>query len=52
MLKVFYCQKTEPEIKKFECVPETRLLGYDFSVDIQNENNKVAIEIIKNKKNY
>jgi len=50
MLKVFYSQKTEPEIKKLELTPEARLLWHDFSNATQNGNNNVTIEIIK--KNY
>lgn len=91
MVRVFYSQKTEQLIKKFELTqwrknlqekitqdhqdlsdnwkmcalgermkiegrelhniaeltPEARLLGYDFSVAIQNRDNDAAIEIIE-----
>jgi len=47
MLRVFFTQKTEQQIKKQELTKETRLLGYDFSVAIQNGNNDVTIEIIE-----
>jgi len=30
-----------------DLTPEARLLGYNFSVVIQNDNNEVAIEIIE-----
>ncbi len=48
MLRVFSSQKTEQLIKKLELTPETRLLGYDFSVSLQNSNNDQAIEKIEN----
>ena len=47
MVRVFFSQKTEQLIKKLELTPEARLLGYDFSIAIQNGNNVVAIEIIE-----
>jgi len=47
MLRVFFTQKTEQLIKKQELTQEARLLGYDFSVAIQNGNNDVTIEIIE-----
>jgi len=47
MVRVFFSQKTEQLIKKLELTPEARLLGYDFSIAIQNGNNNVAIEIIE-----
>jgi len=47
MVRVFFSQKTEQLIKKLELTPEARLLGYDFSIAIQNGNNDVAIEIIE-----
>ena len=51
MTRVFFSQKSEHLIKKLELTTEKRLLGYDFSVTIQNSNNDVAIEIIeKNEK--
>ena len=38
----------ERELKNIdELTPEARLLGYDFSVAIQNGNNDIAIEIIE-----
>jgi len=38
----------ERELKNMdELTPEARLLGYNFSVVIQNDNNDVAIEIIE-----
>ena len=48
MVRVFFSQKTEQLIKKLEVTQEARLLGYDFSVTIQNgDNNDIAIEIIE-----
>ncbi len=48
MVRVFFSQKTERLIKKLELTQEARLLGYDFSVAIQNgDNNDIAIEIIE-----
>ena len=48
MVRVFFCQKTEQLLKKLELTQEARLLGYNFSVAIQNgDNNDIAIEIIE-----
>jgi hypothetical protein len=47
MVRVFFSQKTEQLIKKLEVTQEARLLGYDFSVTIQNGDNDVTIEIIE-----
>jgi len=47
MVRVFFIQKTEQLIKKLELTPKARLLGYDFSVAIQDGNNDVEIEIIE-----
>ncbi len=47
MVRVFFSQKTEQLIKKLELTQEPRLLGYNFSVAIQNGDNDVAIEIIE-----
>ena len=47
MVRVFFSQKTEQLIKKLELTQEARLLGYDFSVALQNGNNDIAIEIIE-----
>ena len=44
MVLVFYSQKTEQLIKKLELTPKTRLLGYDFSVVIQNGENEATVE--------
>jgi len=47
MVRVFFSQKTEQLIKKLELTLEARILGYDFSVAIQNGDNDVTIEIIE-----
>jgi hypothetical protein len=47
MAKVFFSQKIKQRIKNLELTPEGRLLGYDFSVAIQNDDHDVAIEIIE-----
>jgi hypothetical protein len=47
MVRVFFSQKTEQLIKKLELTLKARLLGYGFSLAIQNGNNDVAIEIIE-----
>ena len=51
MVRVFYSQKTEQLIKKLEDIkdlsPETRLLGYDFSVAIQNRDSNTVLRIIE-----
>jgi len=48
MEKEFTEKIEERELKNMdELTPEARLLGYNFSVVIQNDNNDVAIEIIE-----
>ncbi len=48
MLRVFFTQKAEQLIKKQELTQEARLLGYDFSVAIQNSNNDQENNKIEN----
>ncbi len=55
MVRVFYSQKTEQLIKKLEDIkdlsPEARLLGYNFSVVIQNRDSDTALRIIEHIEN-
>ena len=48
MARVFFSKKTEQLIKKLELTPETRFLGYDFSVALQNSNNDQENNKIEN----
>jgi len=45
MVQVFYSQKIKQLIKQLELTPEARLLGYNFSVTLQNGDSDAAIEI-------
>ena len=45
MVQVFYSQKIKQLIKQLELTPEIRLLGYNFSVTLQNGDSDAAIEI-------
>jgi hypothetical protein len=45
MVQVFYSQKIKQLIKQLELTPEVRLLGYNFSVTLQNGDSDAAIEI-------